>query len=135
MNMRSDTGQEEPRGSDDWLTLLGAAAALIAIAIIVFVAYRIHYRDNRSEQANNFATNFISNSPVVESRLGKVEEVKEIKELHQAGTKPGWYLDYNVTGNRASGVVDMRLTPSSNYDLWNVPLAQLDVGHRSVTLR
>jgi hypothetical protein len=134
MDMRAETGQEE-QGGGDWPTLLGAAAALIAIAIIVFVAYRIHYRDNRSEQANNFATNFINNSPVVESRLGTVEEVKEIKELHQAGTKPGWDLDYNVTGKRASGMVDMRLTPNSSYDLWNVPLAQLDIGHRSVALR
>ncbi|HUN58546.1 MAG TPA: hypothetical protein VMU41_10565 [Candidatus Binataceae bacterium] len=114
---------------------LMAAAGLAVIVSIAFIGSHFYHRDQREIQANSFGRAFIHDSPVVEEQLGTVERVKKIEEQHQSGNRPGWYLDYDVTGRRASGVVDLRLTPSPNYGVWNVPLAQLDRNHETVALR
>jgi hypothetical protein len=123
-----DNGDDSPR-------FLLAVAALVGIALVIFIGFHMYHRDQSGDQANSFARTFIRNSPVVQEQLGKVERVKQIEDQHQSGKHPGWYLDYDVTGRRGSGVVDFRLTPNPDYGVWNVPVAKLDRGHETVALR
>lgn len=115
---------------------LAGALVLIALIVIVFVGYTIHNRETLAAQAKSFGKIFIQSSPVIEEQLGKVSSVKEVEEQHRTGNTRGWYLDYDVTGQGKTGVVDMRLTPNPNYGQWNVPLAELTIDHhKPVNLR
>jgi hypothetical protein len=115
--------------------MLVPAVVIVGIVAAAYAGYRAHQNADVANQASVFASNFIRSSPIVQSQLGKVEELKKIKEKHLTGQRPGWYLHYDVIGHRASGLVDMRITPNPNYDSWNVPVAQLDVCQKSVGLR
>jgi hypothetical protein len=112
------------------------AAGVIAFGIVAAIAlYTIHHRDYLAEQADSWARTFIRSSPVVEEQLGRVKNVKQVSEDHVAGKAPGWYLDYDVTGRRGMGVVDMRMTPYQ-YDDWRIPFAELDESqHKPINLR
>jgi hypothetical protein len=126
---------EEADGGGNFLRVVGAGAAIVALVAIAFVTYTVHHKDDLATQANTFASTFITSSPVVEQQLGAVQQVRVIKEQHQTGKAPGWYLAYDVSGRRMNGVVDMRLTPNPDFDLWNVHLAKLDIGHKTINLR
>jgi hypothetical protein len=116
-------------------TLVGGLV-LVALIVIAFVGYTIHRRDTLAAQARAFGRIFIENSPVVETQLGEVRTLKAVQEQHRTGRARGWYLDYDVTGQQKTGVVDMRLTPNPNYGQWNVPLAELRIDHhKPVNLR
>jgi len=115
--------------------MLATAVLMIGIVTATCAEYRVYQRNDTAAEANIFASTFIRGSPVVQARLGNVENIKEIKELLLTGQRPGWYLGYDVTGRRANGVVDMRITPNPNYGSWNVPVAQLNAGQTSVALR
>jgi len=116
-------------------TLVGGLV-LVALIVIAFVGYTIHRSDTPAAQAKSFGKIFVQSSPVVEEQLGEVRSVKEVEEQHSTGKARGWHLDYDVTGQQKSGVVDIRLTPNPNYGQWNVPLAELRIDHhKPVNLR
>jgi hypothetical protein len=97
--------------------------------------YTTLHRDRVSDEAASWAKTFIQSSPVVEQQLGRVQTVKEVKEQHQAGKTPGWYIDYDVAGRHGAGEVEMRLTPDVSGD-FNVPQAELVKDHaRPIDLR
>ncbi len=135
-----DSSGREERGGN-WRRVLLGGVAIAAVAGGLFAIYSIHHRDYLSSQANSFARTFIRSSPVVQEQLGKVQQVVESKEQHETGKDAGWYLVYKVTGRRAEGVVDLRLTPNaelSGFNVpvqWNVPMAALDVKNKTVNLR
>jgi hypothetical protein len=112
-----------------WITSIGSAAIIAIVIVIGFTVYTIHHRDDLSAYANSWAETFIRSSPVVEQQLGHVRTIKRISEEDLSGKSPSWYVDYDVTGRHGMGVVEMRLTPIE-YQGWNVPLAELDEGHR-----
>lgn len=127
-------------GGSDLLRLLLGGAIVVALGVIIFVIYTIHHKDYLTAQANSFARTFISSSPVIEGQLGEVQRVEKLKEQHQTGNASGWYLDYDVTGQHADGVVDMRLQQNAKAAGWNVPVqwnvpsANLEVNHKSLNL-
>jgi hypothetical protein len=118
-----------------WFTSI-ASVAIIAIAIAIgYTVYTIHHRDDLSAYANSWAETFVRSSPVVEQQLGHVQTIKRISEEDLSGKSPGWYVDYDVTGRHRMEVGEMRLT-ATEYEGWNVPLAELDESHRKpVNLR
>jgi hypothetical protein len=91
--------QEDNAGGG--MKLLVAAVVMIGIVAAVYAGYRVHLKDDATNQAQAFASSFIRSSPVVQAHLGTVENVKEIKEERRLGSQPGLYLDYEVTGRRA----------------------------------
>jgi hypothetical protein len=121
--------------TDRWSFLIGGMA-IVAVTAIIFVGYNIRHRDERAAQAADFAKIFIQSSPVVERQLGEVRAVKEVEEQHHTGKAVGWFLNYDVTGERRTGTVEMLLTPNPNYGQWNVPMAKLEMDHiKPVNLR
>jgi hypothetical protein len=118
-----------PEYATSWVTSFVSGAIIAIVIAIGFAIYTIHDRDDLSAQANNWAKTFIRSSPVVEQQLGRVQTIKRISEEDLSGRSPGWYVDYDVTGRHGMGMVEMRLTPIE-YEGWNVPLAELDEGHR-----
>jgi hypothetical protein len=112
-----------------WVTRVAGATIIAIIIIVGFTVYTIHHRDELSAYANSWAKTFIRSSPVVEQQLGHVQTIKRISEQDLSGKSPGWYVEYDVTGRHGMGVVEMRLTPIE-YEGWNVPVAELDEGHR-----
>lgn len=126
--------------SDQVRFLLGGVL-VVALGGIIFAVAMVHHRDYLATRANIFARTFINSSPVVEQHLGTVRQVVKVEERHQTGKAAGWYLDYDVHGSQAQGVVDLRLIQSRNslsWEMpvqWNVPLAILETGNRSVNLR
>jgi hypothetical protein len=118
-----------------WVTTVVSTAIIAIVIAIGFTVYTIHHRDDLSAYANSWAKTFIRSSPVIEQQLGHVQTIKRISEEDLSGKSPGWYVDYDVTGRHGMGVVEMRLT-STEYEGWNVPLAELNEGHRKpVNLR
>jgi uncharacterized protein (UPF0333 family) len=108
--------------------LLLSIAVIVALGIIAYFAYSITRHDESASQAKVIARTFIQSSPVLQTDLGKVTAIKELDEKHEAGTKPLWLIDYNVTGQKSSGTVEMKLRRVEG--LWNVPSAELHVDHQ-----
>jgi hypothetical protein len=98
--------------------------------IVIYEVYRFHRHDVLSSQAINLGKTFIHSSPVVEEKLGTVKAIKETSEKHRTSPEPGWYVDFDVSGKRASGVVEMRMRKTN--DQWHVPSAKLQMGHSEV---
>ncbi len=118
-----------------WFTTLIGVVVIVLGVVVTLVAYRIERHNYLSAGADNWGKVFIRSSPVIEQQLGSVRNVKSIEEKHVSGRRAGWYVDYDVTGRRGAGVVEMRLKPSE-YAGWNVPLAELKEGRsRTINLR
>jgi len=125
----------QAKGEGGMLRALLAGGIFIVLAAIVFGIFAVQRRERVASQADTFARTLIQNSPVVQEQLGKVEQVEKLNEHHETGIASGWYLDYDVIGRHARGVVDMRLTPGRSVDNWNVVVADLGSGQKSVNLR
>lgn len=133
--MITDRSEENQEKISNWIRILIAASAALGLLALIYVGYRIHHKDMLASQADSFARTFIQDSPIIQRELGHVNKVKEIGEQHKTAERPGWYLDYAVDGSRSNGRVDMRLTPSENYASWNIDLANLQLAHKSLSLR
>ncbi len=131
------SGFSTPAINNDESRWLKAAVCLVAIVIGVIVAFqisRIRRHDLLNAQAIDFGKTFIHSSPLVEEDLGTVTTVKETTEEHRTRQAPGWYIDFDVSGKRRSGVVEMRLRNANGE--WHVPSAELKIGHaEAVSLR
>jgi hypothetical protein len=125
----------------DLVHFLASCVVVVVLGGIIFAVGTVRHRDYLATRANIFARTFILNSPVVEQHLGAVRRVEEVKEQRQTGRAAGWYLDFDVSGRQARGVIDLRLTQSRNsigWEVpvqWSVPMAILEVGNKSVDLR
>lgn len=120
--------EEVIRPNEERGQLLASIAVIVVLGIIAYFAYHITMHDESASQAKAIAQTFIQSSPVLQTDLGKVTAIKELDEKHESGAKPLWLIDYNVTGQKSSGKVEMKLRRVEG--LWNVPLAQLDVAHQ-----
>lgn len=126
----SDSSQLATEAEGRWFRAVVCLVALVIGAIVVYEIYRFHRHDALSAQAINLGNTFIYSSPVVEKNLGTVKAVKETSEEYRTSSAPGWYVDFDVSGKRGSGVVEMRMRKTN--DQWHVPSAQLQMGHSQV---
>ncbi len=126
----SDSSQPAIEEDGRWFRAVICLVALVIAVIVIYEVYRFHRHDVLSSQAINLGKTFIHSSPVVEENLGTVKAVKETSENHRTSPVPGWYVDFDVSGKRASGVVEMRMRRTN--DQWHVPSAQLQMGHSEV---
>jgi hypothetical protein len=125
---------EETIARDDRSQLLLSVGIIIVLGVIAYFAYSLMMHDESASQAKEIAQTFIRSSPVLQTDLGKVTAIRELNEKHESGTKPVWLIDYDVTGQKTSGKVEMKLRRVEG--LWNMPLAELHVDHHSpVNLR
>jgi hypothetical protein len=109
-------------------------AVIVIGAIVIFEIYRVQWHDLLSSQAVDLGETFIHSSPVVEEDLGSVQTVKETREEHRSKPAAGWHLDFDVSGKRRSGVIEIRLRNVNGQ--WEVPAADLKIGQsRPVNLR
>jgi hypothetical protein len=113
-----------------WLSI----AIIVCLGVAAYFGYRMVTRDRSADQAKALAQTFIQSSPVLQTDLGKVTGMKELTERRLPGASPLWAVNYDVTGHRGSGDVEMELRESQG--LWTVPSAKLDVDHHApVNLR
>jgi cytochrome oxidase complex assembly protein 1 len=126
------SGSAQPAIEEDgrWFRAVVCLIALVIGVIVIYEVYRFHRHDELSAQAINLGKTFIHSSPVVEENLGTVKAVKEISEKQRTSPVPGWYVAFDVSGKRGSGVVEMRMRKTN--DQWHVPSAQLQMGHSEV---
>lgn len=118
---------EETIARDDRSQLLLSVGIIIVLGVIAYFAYSLMMHDESASQAKEIAQTFIRSSPVLQIDLGKVTAIRELNEKHEGGTKPVWLIDYDVTGQKTSGKVEMKLRRVEG--LWNMPLAELHVDH------
>lgn len=123
-------GSSVPKINDESRSLkVAISLAIIVIgAIVIFEIYRVRRHDLLASQAIDLGETFIHSSPLVEEALGSVQTVKETREEHRSNPAPGWYVDFDVSGKRRSGVVEMRLQNANGQ--WHVPSAELKMGPR-----
>lgn len=129
-------GSSEPKINDESrsLKVVISLAVIVIGAIVIFEIFRVRRHDLLASQAIDLGETFIYSSPLVEEDLGSVQTVKKTREEHRLNPAPGWYLDFDVSGKRRSGVVEMRLQNANGQ--WHVPSAELKTGHRGpVNLR
>lgn len=105
---------------------IAAFVGLIIAAVLVFGFFKLRRDDRLASQANSVAQTFIKSSPLVQDHLGRIEKINETGEQHGENNEPGWFLNYNVTGNKGNGVVRMHMR--WNDGKWAMPSAQLTMG-------
>jgi hypothetical protein len=126
----SDSSIIGPNSGNSWLRALFSLVAIVVAAIVAFEVYQFRRRDLLATQAVSVGKVFIQSSPVVEEHLGRVDVITTDIEQHRSGSAPRRYVDFDVSGKRRSGIVEMRVSYSN--DEWQIPSAQLKLGQAEV---
>jgi hypothetical protein len=109
-----------------WSTPAIGLAVIVIAAAVIFEIYRVRRHDLLGSEAMSVGETFIYSSPVVEEKLGSVQMVRKTMEERRLNPAPGWYIDFEVSGRRRSGVVEMQLRNENGQ--WQVPSAELKFG-------
>jgi hypothetical protein len=129
MNPATDDSRIE---SSSTILNLGAIGLVVALTVICFFVLRYYRTAQMTAQAKNVAVLFIKSSPNVEKNLGAVIKVTPQSAAKTSGAMPTWKVDFNVSGKKGQGTVDMLV--SNNGGNWNIPDAKLDSGGKTVNL-
>ncbi|HKV55721.1 MAG TPA: cytochrome c oxidase assembly factor Coa1 family protein [Candidatus Binataceae bacterium] len=121
--MSSPENQTEAETSGTPHTII-AVVVVVAIALVAFFGFRFEHNAYMKTQAANVAKLFIKSSPNVEKNLGTVVQLTQKSEARANGAMPGWKVDFNVSGKKAQGTVEMVVRNDGGN--WNVPEAKLE---------
>lgn len=108
----------------------GAAAVLIVIAYGIITMIRDRHW---AEAARQQAKLFVQSSPVLSHDLGPITTMRQTAEERASGSPPTYEVDFQVTGQKAGGTVEIKLQRSGPQE-WLVSSAKLERGDQTHSL-
>ncbi len=133
MEATSEQPAIDPESSPKWRSLLAGA---VACAVLIAIAYGVivTFRDRDwAAAAQQQAKLFIYASPVLSRNLGQITTVSNTSEERADGTPPSYEIGFRVAGQKAKGLVEVKLTRHGPAE-WLVSAAKLERGGKSIGL-